>query len=320
MFEPRTPVTILVPIYNGSRHIRSGLDSIAGMASRNDEILLIDDGSEDDSVIQIKEFARNFQNINFISRKHCGLVDTLNFGIRESANSLIVRADIDDSYSPNRIKNQVALIASSTNLAAIFSDYRLVSENSVDLGILPAAVHPDLVQLSLINHQRTPHSSVLFNRDSVLEAGGYLANDYPAEDLALWIRLSRISKLGSVPEVLLNYTINPTGITESSKTLMRMKTTALQRSLLQDLNFDSILLNLNILLDSYSKLPLEDIRRALVLRDMLTLSRMTRDSRFARLRDFSRLTRSFNLPSLAIPVLGLARSMKQRNNFRLIGN
>ena len=71
MVEPRTPVTILVPIYNGSRHIRSGLESIAGMASKYDEILLIDDGSEDDSVIQINEFARNFQNINFNrARRH----------------------------------------------------------------------------------------------------------------------------------------------------------------------------------------------------------------------------------------------------------
>jgi glycosyltransferase involved in cell wall biosynthesis len=290
------------------------------MASQNDEILLIDDGSEDDSVIQIKEFVRNFQNINFIARKHFGLVDTLNFGIHESANSLIARADIDDLYSPNRIQQQVALISSSKNSAAIFSDYRFISENKIDLGTLPAAVHPDLVRLSLINHQRTPHSSVLFHKDSVIEAGGYLPDDFPAEDLALWIRLSKFSKLGSVPEVLLNYTINPSGITESSKTIMRMKTSTLQRSLLQDLDFDSIFLNLNTMLDTYSKLPLKDIRRALVLRDLLTLSQITRDSRSARLRDISRITRNFNLPRLAIPILRLARSMNQRKNYRLVGN
>jgi glycosyltransferase involved in cell wall biosynthesis len=320
MIEPRTPVTILVPIYNGSKHIRLGLDSIAGMASIYDEILLIDDGSEDDSVIQIKEFARNFQNINFISRQHFGLVDTLNFGIRESANTLIARADIDDLYSPNRIQRQVEMISSSINIAAVFSDYRFISENHIDLGILPAAVHPELMQLSLINHQRTPHSSVLFNKDSVIEAGGYLSNDFPAEDLALWIRLSRFSKLSSVPEVLLNYTINPTGITESSKTIMRMKTRTLQQSLLQDLDFESILPNLNFMLHAYSKMPLGNTRQALALRDLLTLSQMTRDSRFARLRDFSRLTRSFNMPALAIPVLRLARSVNQRKKFRLVWN
>jgi hypothetical protein len=185
---------------------------------------------------------------------------------------------------------------------------------------LPAAVHPDLVQLSLINHQRTPHSSVLFNKDLVIEAGGYLPNDFPAEDLALWIRLSKFSKLGSVPEVLLDYRINPSGITESSKTIMRMKTRCLQRSLLEDLDFNSILLNLNFMLDTYSKMPLGDIRKALALRDLLTLSQMTRESRIARLRDISRLTRSFNLPALAIPVLGLARSVNRRKNLRIVGN
>ena len=176
------------------------------------------------------------------------------------------------------------------------------------------------MQLSLINHQRTPHSSVLFNKELVIEAGGYLPSDFPAEDLALWIRLSRFSKLSSVPEVLLNYTINPNGITESSKAIMRMKTRILQKSLLQDLDFDSILYNLNFMLGTYSKMPLEATRRALVLRDLFTLSQMTRESKFANLIDCLRLTRSFNFPALAIPVLKLARNMNRRRNFRLVGN
>jgi glycosyltransferase involved in cell wall biosynthesis len=314
----RTPVTILVPVFNGSKHIKSGVNSIIGMTNESDEILIIDDGSEDDSVNQIMEFSKKYENINFIPRVHFGLVDTLNFGVRESANTLIARADIDDLYSPNRIKRQVELMTSSPKFSAVFSDYQFVSENQRDLGILPSAIHPDLVHLSLVNHQRTPHSSVMFNRDSVIEAGGYLQDDYPAEDLALWIRLARFSSLSSVPEVLLNYMINPSGITGSSNNLMRLKTRTLQESLLQDLDFESLYSNLNFLLNTYSKIPLADTRRALVLRDFLTLLHLNGNPRAEIFRDVSRLIKYFNLPKLAVPILNLARSKRRRMTFKSI--
>jgi len=317
---PRIPVTILVPVFNGSKHIKSGVNSIIRMANKSDEVLIIDDGSNDDSVSQIMEFARNYENINFISRQHFGLVDTLNFGIRESANTLIARADIDDLYSPKRIQRQVELMSTSTNLSAVFSDYQFISEDRKELGILPSAIHPDLVHLSLINHQRTPHSSVMFNKESVIDAGGYLASDYPAEDLALWIRLARFSNLSSVPEVLLNYTINPNGITGSSNNLMREKTRSLQESLIQDLDFETIYTNLHFLLETYSKIPLADTRRALVLRDLLSLIRLSRNSRVKILRDVSRLTKCFNLPKLTIPISSLARDRHRRMTFKSTGD
>jgi glycosyltransferase involved in cell wall biosynthesis len=290
------------------------------MANKSDEVLIIDDGSNDDYMSQIMEFARNYENINFISRQHFGLVDTLNFGIRESANTLIARADIDDLYSPNRIQRQVELISTSKNLSAVFSDYQFISEDGKDLGILPSAIHPDLVHLSLINHQRTPHSSVMFNKESVIDAGGYQPSDYPAEDLALWIRLARFSNLSSVPEVLLNYTINPNGITGSSNNLMRDKARTLQESLIQDLDFETIYTNLHFLLETYSKLTLADTRRALVLRDLLTLIRLSGNSRGKVLWDVSKLIKCFNLPKLTIPISSLARDRRRRMSVKSTGD
>ena len=252
MDSQRTPVTILVPVFNAAKHINGGLSSILEMARDIDEILIIDDGSEDDSLAQLKIFSSRFNNINLIPRRHFGLVDTLNFGIRESGNKFIARADIDDLYSSARIQKQINLMSSSPNLSAVFSDYRFISTDGADLGTLPSAIQPELVHLSLVNHQRTPHSSVMFNRDSVLEAGGYISDDYPAEDLALWIRLARFSQLRSLPEVLLNYRINPRGITETSRDLMKMKTTTLRRSLLQDLKLHIILPGVSEILNACS--------------------------------------------------------------------
>jgi glycosyltransferase involved in cell wall biosynthesis len=311
-----TPVTILVPVFNASKHINEGLMSILDMARDFDEILIIDDGSEDDSLKQLSEISRNFENINLIPRSHLGLVDTLNFGIRESANKFIARADIDDLYSPTRIQKQIELMASSPNLSAVFSDYRFFSDNARDLGTLPSAVHPQLVHLSLVNHQRTPHSSVMFNKDSVLEAGGYKPGDFPTEDLALWIRLAGFSRLSSLPDILLNYRINPSGITETSKELMRMKTASLQKLLLKDLRIESILSNLTNLLEAYTSLPLQEHRRSLVFRDLTTLIQLRGGSRIARLRDLAELRNFFDFAEITTSAITLAKNRRIRKKYR----
>jgi hypothetical protein len=81
-----------------------------------------------------------------------------------------------------------------------------------DIGILPNAIHKSAVAMSLSRSQRTPHPGVLFNRERVLYVGGYIENDFPAEDLSLWLRLSREGNLVGVPKVLLNYRVSRTSI------------------------------------------------------------------------------------------------------------
>lgn len=319
MNSQRTPVTILVPVFNASEHIKAGLGSILDMARDIDEVLIIDDGSEDDSIEQVRLFSRSFSNVNFIPRKHFGLVETLNFGIRESANTFVARADIDDLYSSARIEKQLNVMLSSPNLSAVFSDYSFISNNDEDLGTLPSAIRPELVHLSLANHQRTPHSSVMFNRDFVLEAGGYMPNDYPAEDLGLWMRLARFSQLSSLPDVLLKYRINPSGITETSRDLMKMKTTIFRKSLLNDLKLETIISNLPNFLEAYSDMPLQGTRRTLVFRDLTTLIQLQENSRIRFVQGVAEISSYFDISEIALSAIKLARDQRKRKAYRSIG-
>jgi glycosyltransferase involved in cell wall biosynthesis len=272
MIEPRPPVTILVPIYNGSKYIRSGLDSIAGMANKYDEILLIDDGSEDDSVKQIREVAKNYENMNLITRQHNGLVNTLNFGLSVCTNEFIARADIDDAYNPKRIQLQSSFLQNEQSASAVFCDYSFTASVPTKLGIIPSAVFAPSTKLSLINPQRTPHPGVMFRKSAVLDAGGYLSPDFPTEDYELWIRLSRFSNLMSVPEVLLDYRISPHGISMSSHQLMLAKTLEIRRSLISKLDIGDYLSEADSILEGYGNFTLHNERKVLFIRDLLSLA------------------------------------------------
>jgi hypothetical protein len=89
------------------------------------------------------------------------------------------------------------------------------SDKYKNIGILPNAIHKSAVAMSLSRSQRTPHPGVLFDRERVFSAGGYIENDFPAEDLSLWLRLSREGNLVGVPKVLLNYRVSRTSISGS---------------------------------------------------------------------------------------------------------
>ena len=302
-------VTILVPVFNAENSISVGMKSILEMARENDEILVIDDGSSDGSLLELQKFSREDDRINLISRKHQGLVDVLNFGVSESSNELVARADIDDSYHPERLNYQVATISESPDISAVFSDYEVTNINGDGLGIIPSAVTENLTKLSLINHQRTAHPSVLFRKGAVTAAGSYIPSDFPAEDFALWIRLSKISKLRSVPKVLLRYTLNPTGISLMRAEEMKNRTSILQAELGKSLDLE---MYHNKLLQDLAELNTTTLpaeRKLLSVRDFVTLQKYKGFSLSEIVREVSRFRGELEMiPSL----IGMIRLESQR--------
>jgi hypothetical protein len=98
---------------------------------------------------------------------------------------------------------------------AIFSDYRIVTAEGKDLGLIPSPIHPAATALSLVHSDRTAHPSVIFRRDSALSVGLYGQEDFPCEDLSLWLRLATIGDLVSIPSDELIYSLRKTSVSGS---------------------------------------------------------------------------------------------------------
>jgi glycosyltransferase involved in cell wall biosynthesis len=216
--DSQTPVSILMPIKNGINFLPFAMTTILENARAFDEILLVDDGSEDGSIDFCRKWALADSRVCLISNPRSGLVSALNVGLNASANSLVARFDVDDNYMPTRIATQISQISSGD--VAVFSDYNFTDTKGNIIGNFPSPVFPHATSVSLIQGRRTAHPSVLFCREAAIEAGGYREEDYLAEDLSLWLRLSRIGSLISIPETLLNYRIVASGISSSNRKLM----------------------------------------------------------------------------------------------------
>src|ERR1700749_991871 len=100
-------VTILVPVYNGASHLAETLNSLLAQTYKDFELLIIDDGSTDDSAAIIKSFSD--PRIRLIQQENKGLCSTLNRGIQEARGEYIARSDHDDISFPHRLDREMTV-------------------------------------------------------------------------------------------------------------------------------------------------------------------------------------------------------------------
>ena len=221
-------ISCLLPVRNGEKYLNQIVPSILNMLKGDDDLIIINDGSEDGSYRIIKEFLLHDPRIQLINTEAIGLVNALNLGIQASKNGWIARFDVDDLYSDQRLTDQRKLIAE--DVSVIFSDYKFISSSNKSLGVIYSAISPAASALALVSAQRSAHPVALINRQFLLECGGYNVDDFPAEDLALWLRISRFGKIVSTPSVLLDYRLSLGSVSSSSRSIQLEKKSDFLRS------------------------------------------------------------------------------------------
>ncbi|CAN2170595.1 glyco_like_mftF, transferase 2, rSAM/selenodomain-associated [Candidatus Nanopelagicaceae bacterium] len=263
---PGIGITALLPIRNGEKYLPYLKEKLAAICATADEILVISDGSTDKTNLLISEWARLDSRVNPIICRSQGLVRTLNLGISEASHNWIARFDADDTYDLNRLNLQRKLI--SEDVSAIFSDYEFQTDSHYKLGLVPSGITPTAVFASLSSGNRTAHPSVVFNKDKAVACGGYVQDDFRAEDLSLWIRMSALGNLISVPLNLLQYTLTKNSITRSSLRGSRQAKEKVLRNYFDRVNLQDFTDNFLMTKQAYTDTRLGDLRLLLHLRDI----------------------------------------------------
>jgi len=262
----RLPVSAVLPIKNGQEWIPEALREIGNLLESKDELIIIDDHSTD-STWKILEGFSCQPSLRKIKNPGVGLVSALNVGIRVAQHEWIARFDIDDKYRTSRLDRQLAAITQRT--VAIFTDYRIVTAEGKDLGLIPSPIHPAATALSLVHSDRTAHPGVIFRKESALSVGLYRQEDFPCEDLSLWLRLGTVGELVSIPSDELIYTLRNSSVSGSRYFEAKQKST----EILLALNTANNLINramddFDDVLNFYKRVKLGRKRSLLFFRDL----------------------------------------------------
>lgn len=269
-----TAISVLLPIRNGEAFLTSAIAQVQATADPRDEILVIDDGSTDGTANLLKLWARSDHRVRILGGQAKGLVAALNLGIAEASNEWIARFDVDDNYAARRLEMQRESIR--PGMVACFSDYDFFGDDSRHFGTIPSAIFPSAVSVSLCKSQRTAHPSVIYSKSAVSAVGGYRKEDFPAEDLSLWLRLSRVGDLTSIPSVLLHYRLGKGSISMTRRVEMQQRTRQLVKELgILPSDIHDCLSNWEHICSLYSAVDLGWQRKILLYRELGMLSNST---------------------------------------------
>lgn len=272
-------LSVLMPVKNGAQFLPTSIRNIESNVAPDDEILVVNDGSIDETPQILKRWSRLNPNVRLLESGGAGLVSALNLGISEAGNKWIARFDVDDEYSDSRITEQRKLITPSTS--AIFCDYRFHNPTGKPMGVIPSAVGADATAVSLVSSQRTPHPGVIFNREYVLEVGGYRKEDFPAEDISLWLRLSKVGQIVSVPEVLLEYRLSKNSVSAENRSIALSKTNHLIRQIgINQKHINACLQTWPEQFQDYSGMSFPSERKLLFYRDLQRCTALLKSNEF----------------------------------------
>jgi glycosyltransferase involved in cell wall biosynthesis len=206
MNQPK--VTVLLPVYNGAKYIREAIDSILAQTYRDFELLIIDDGSIDDTAEIIHSYAQQNKRVRIYQQPNQGLIATLNKGLELTRGKFIARIDQDDIMKPNRIEEQVSVLESHDNVAVVGSWMEVINEDGmkVEKWKLPYTSSDCDFSSYLYGDIPVGHPCVMYRAEVVRSIGGYRAEYVHAEDVDLWFRIELTGQsIINIPKCLTLY-------------------------------------------------------------------------------------------------------------------
>lgn len=205
-------ITVLMTVHNGRAYLAESVESILAQTCRDFELLIINDGSTDNSL----ELLRGYTDarIRLVDQQpNRGIHDTLNRGLREARGRYIAIMDQDDISMPTRLELLLARMEAQPELALCGSTIETFGDHPVKPWV--KYFEPDALKVALLFENPICHPSVMLRR-SLLEAHGL---EYPpvpyAEEYSLWVTLARVSRLANLPESLLRYRAHPKQVSRS---------------------------------------------------------------------------------------------------------
>lgn len=200
-------VSVVVPACNAERFIKSTLATALGQTLRDIEVIVIDDGSKDQSAAVVRGVIAQDSRVRLIEQENTGLAGARNRGIRESRGGLIAFLDHDDLWHPDKLALQVALLDSQP-LAGLASCYSaVIDEEHKCLGWRFGGNANGIVYDEVLVWDMISGGSVALIRRAAFDVVGLFDESLPMRsDWDMWIRIARHFHFATVPRTLVGYT------------------------------------------------------------------------------------------------------------------
>ena len=241
-------ISILLPVFNDEKFIKRAVDSVLNNSYSNYELIIVNDGSTDNSLEIINSIKD--ERIKVFNKSNSGLIETINYGLKKCKNEIIMRMDGDDEIDKEKITIQLSNFSNSNSILlgtggsiidnmSKFKSLVNVPENNISILRKMRKMQPSII-----------HASIMFYKDAIIKSGSYDEKFSVAEDYELFYRLSRLGELRNIDIPLYKIRKN-----EENVSVTRSRTQLLNTMIARKLYFDTQTFKVDI--EEYSKTKIE---------------------------------------------------------------
>lgn len=201
-------ITVLMSVYNNQDYLRPALESLLAQTWQDFELLVINDGSSDDSRQIIASY--DDPRIRLVDNPtNLGLTASLNRGLKLAQGHLVARQDADDLAHPTRLATQAAFLQQHPDVALLGTPPRMIDRAGRPITNSFLTSYPTsstAIRWQLLFENAFVHTSVMFRRTLALEhLGGYNEDYRRSQDYDLWSRMARHYPTRNLPEPLVDF-------------------------------------------------------------------------------------------------------------------
>jgi glycosyltransferase involved in cell wall biosynthesis len=207
-------VSVVIPTFNREHLIVDALDSVLAQGYRPLQLVVVDDGSEDNTESVVlkwaEENAGSLQSgfsLHYVKQQNQGGNVARNRGIRESRGEYIAFLDSDDCWDAMKLEKQCQLFGKGSDVAAVYCGVRHMDAATGKVTEAPPRDYPrgDLLDEMLVHDVTAPTSTYIVRRDVFSKVGAFDETLQARQDWDMWIRVSAHGDIEALPEALVQF-------------------------------------------------------------------------------------------------------------------
>ena len=209
-------ITVYITNYNYGQYLSKAVDSVLNQSTTDFELIIIDDGSVDNSK-EIIESYRSNKKVSIIYQQNKGLNATNNVALKASNGKYIMRLDADDYLEENAIEILSQKLESDPELGLVFPNYYLVNKDDF---IISEEIRHDFDNEVQLFDQAAHGACTMIRADFLKQVGGYNENYTCQDGYELWVKFTLKFKISNVSKPLFYYRQHGANLTSNENRIL----------------------------------------------------------------------------------------------------
>jgi len=219
-------VSVIIPTYNCAQYIREAMDSALTQSFNDYEIIVVDDGSTDNTKQIIENYCRRYgERVRYVFQQNQGMCVARNNAIRAMRGEYIALLDADDRWKRDRLEEGVRILDANPEIGLLHSGFIRIDETGRDIGIpqvKECLMSGEIFKRLLLREMHISTPTTIFRKACCDSIGLFDENltRLGAEDRDLWLRISLQYKVYYINKVLAEYRVRASSLSRKYERMM----------------------------------------------------------------------------------------------------